>query len=218
MKKIFLLLAVLLFYNVIAKADYISYYLIHVGVDHTLKENKRQKQAKNNQTVVTAFHLQNSNLTKQLKTKYSKLRGRLNKLGLLLDAFVLSSEAVPTFNQIVDNQRNIYEECKESPYLIPISIQSEVEFVDRAQMLIRFLTGLALSYGDINQMQAGDRKMLLNHAIKQLDDLNVHSYSLLANIRGYKRAIALKKATQLGWVNQDKQIITDIITNAKDIF
>lgn len=218
MKKLVIFIVISFLTNSIAHASYISYYLIHVGVDHTLKENTRQKEAKQRQLRVTALEESNSNSTRNLNSKYEKIKGRLNKLGLLLDAFVISSEAYPTLRQIIENQKVIYDECRNSPYLIPISVQSEVEFVDRAQMLIRFLTGLVLTYGDINQMQAGDRKMLLNHAVKQLDEMNVQSYSLLVNIRNFKQAIALKQASIQTWVNQDKQIITDILSNAKDIF
>lgn len=218
MKKLLLFFALLIFSNGIAQASYISYYLIHVGVDHTLKENKRQKDAKNKQARVLALEVSNAQSANNLNTKYAKIKGRLSKLGLLLDGFIISSEAYPTLKQIIENQKTIYEECKASPYLIAISAQSEVEFVDRAQMLIRFLTGLVLTYGDINQMQQSDRKMLLNHAVKQLDDMNIQSYSLLSNIRNYKRIIALKKASIQSWVNEDRQIISDILSNSKDIF
>lgn len=217
MKNLLTLIAILIFATNIAKANYISYYLVHVGVDHTLKENKRQKEAKEKQLRNTLYETNNTNSIHKVKEKYNRIKERLNKLGLVLEGFVISSQAYPTLQQIYDNQKNIVDECRDSPYLIPLSIQSEIEFVDRAQMLIRFLTGLVLTYGDINQMKSGDRKMLLNHAIKQLDDMNVQSYTLLSNIRNHKASVALAKQRMKDWINRDKEIMFEIIQNAKDL-
>lgn len=217
MKNFLTLLVVLFFFSSTTKASYISYYLVHVGVDHTLKENTRQKEAKQRQVRVTGLETSNARSTGNLKDKYNRIKERLNKLGLILEGFTISSQAYPTLQMIYENQRNIVQECRDSPYLIPMSVQSEVEFIDRAQMLIRFLTGLILTYGDINQMKSGDRKMLLNHAIKQLDDMNVQSYTLLTNIRNHKQTIALNKMRMKEWINRDKEIMGEIITNAKEL-
>ena len=216
MKHFVIVIAILIVSSNITKASYISYYLVHVGVDHTLKENKRQKEAKEKQLRNTLYETQNTSSTNNVRDKYKRIKERLNKLGLVLEGFVISAQAYPTLQQIYDNQKNIVNECQDSPYLIPMSIQSEIEFVDRAQMLIRFLTGLVLTYGDINQMKSGDRKMLLNHAIKQLDDMNVQSYTLLSNIRNHKASVALSKQRMKDWINRDKEIMTEIIQNAKD--
>lgn len=208
---------VLLFTGNSVKADYISYYLVHVGVDHTIKENSRQKEAKQKQLRNTILETNNTNSSNDLRDKYKRIKERLNKLALVFEGFIISAQAYPTLQQIYENQQRIYDECKDSPILIPMSVQSEVEFVDRAQMLIRYLTGLVLTYGDINQMKSGDRKMLLNHAIKQLDEMNILSYTLLSNIRNHKHAIALEKQRVKDWINTDKEIISEIIHNAKEL-
>lgn len=217
MKHIVMIVILSIFSVAKLKADYISYYLIHVGVDHTLKENVRQKDMKSKQLQVSTLEVNNTNSTNNFKEKYKRVKERLNKLSLLLDGFFLTAEAYPTLQQIIDTQKEIYQECKDNPVLIPLSIESEVVFVDKAQMLIRFIAGLILTYGDINQMKSGDRKMLLNHAIDQLDKLNAHAFTLLANIRNYKYTFLIKKQGFEDWINRDKEIITDIINNAKTI-
>jgi len=200
------------------RADYISYYLVHTGVENTLKENGRQKNIKNKQATVTGLESANTESTGKWKDRYRRIKGRLNSLGLLLDGFFMTSEAYPTLQRIIRTQGQIYEECRGNTALMRMAAESEVVFVDRAQMLIRFLVGLAMAYGDINQMKPGDRKMLLNHAIDQLNGLDTNASTLLGNIRNYKHSQALKERRGFrDWINRDKQIINEIIKNAKEL-
>lgn len=215
MKKTLLIILLALFSHIAKSKDYISYYLIHVAVDHTLKEHERQKSIRNNQAVVTAEEEINRGKMSSFNRKYKQVKERLNSLSLLFDGAFMSMEAYPLLNSIVKTQQDIVREVQAAPYLIPLAISSEAQFVEKARSIIMFLTGLALTYGDINQMKAGDRKMLLHHAIDELYLLDGISTGLLNTINNIKLAQQLKKAQFETWVNRDKEIINDIITNAK---
>lgn len=214
MKKIFFLLTCCLFFTN-AKADYINYYLMHTGIDATLKEEKRQNKIKQNEALVMASEEVNEERGKKLKEKYKKIKDRLNNLSLIIDAFFLAPNAIPAVKGTIQNQKRIYQECKDMPELVPIAVESEVQFAKQVEMLIRFITGLTLSYGDINQMKTGDRKILLNHAIEEIDGLWTTSSKLLNTIDNLKMAKMLRELEFKGWVNREKDMIKEIINNAK---
>ena len=149
--------------------------------------------------------------------QYKKVKERLNSLGLLFDGAFMAAEAYPTLNSIVKTQGDILNEVQDMPLMIPVALESEREFVKKARSIILFLTGLVLTYGDINQMKAGDRKMLLNHALDELYTLDAISSQLLITLQNIKFAQSLNAASFDSWVNRDKEIINDIINNAKDL-
>lgn len=217
MKKYLLITVILLSINNLHARSYISYYLIHVGIDNQLKEKDRQKKIKENEVKVLGLETQNKKDTEVFKTKYAKIKSRLNSLSFLFDAVMITPGAIPAIKGTLKNQEEIFKEVKDAPYLIPVSLEAEKEFVDKLQMILRFITGLSLSYGDINQMKAGDRKMLLNHAIDEINALYGLSGNLLDVIRNIKSSIALDKERWKTWVNREKDLVTDIIKNSKDL-
>lgn len=214
MKKICLAF-ILLGCTLISRADYISYYLIHTGVDHTLKEHERQITIRNQQALVTTLEETNRSETNKLKSTYDKMISRLNKLGLVIDAAFLSQEAYPTLNTIVRTQRMIVEQVSDYPYLIPFAIENEIHVVQKANSLVNYMVALAVSLGDLNAMKSGDRKLLLTHALNELRTVAGLSYRMLSTIRGRILADNLRKARFSRWVNREKDLITDIIRNAK---
>lgn len=217
MKKIFLLLFFICFCVNTAKASYISYYLIHTGIDNQLKENARQNKIKKNQALVLAVEQQNKTKATTLRTKYAKIKSRLNSLGFLFDAVMITPSAIPAIKQTIANQDRIIKEVQNDPLLIPIALKSEKDFVNKTQMIARFITGLAISYGDINQMKSGDRKMLLNHAIDELNILEGISSNLLSIIQNIKMEKLIAKQQWKNYINREKDIIKEIMTNSKEI-
>ncbi|WP_026715236.1 hypothetical protein [Flavobacterium daejeonense] len=217
MKKNLLLLLFFCFYVNTAKASYISYYLIHTGIDHQLDENKRQIKIKDNQAGVLALEQNNKEQTTTLKTKYAKIKSRLNSLGFLFDAVMVTPSAIPAIKNTIANQDKIIKEVQNDPLLIPIALKSEKDFVYKIQMISRFITGLAISYGDINQMKSGDRKMLLNHAIDEINILESISGNLLSIIQNIKMEKLIAKHNWNNYINREKDIIKEIMNNSKQI-
>jgi hypothetical protein len=217
-KILYILLSFFSFLNTVnSQRNYISYYLIHTGVDVQIKEQKIQDKILTKQKEVLVAEELNKKSTNKLQTKYAKIKERLNSLSLLFDAIMISPNSIPAIKSTIKNQEDIIQELKDAPYLAPIAVASEKEFVDKTEMIIRFITGLALSYGDINQMKPGDRKMLLNHAIDEINTLNSLSYETLSIIKSIKVAIFLKKENWKNFVNKEKDLVLDIIKNAKTL-
>jgi len=194
--------------------DYISYYLVHVGVDHTLKEHERQKDIKNQQAVVGVLEETNKTETNKLKNTYDKIISRLSKLGLAIDAAFMVQEAYPMLSQLIETQSKVIDVVSDHPQLLPLAIENERFIVEKGRSLVNYMTGLFLSVGDLNQMKAGDRKLLLSHALNELSSLNGMSWKMLSVMRGRLLADKLKQMRTLAWVNREKNLIGDIIENA----
>jgi len=195
--------------------DYIDVLTLNTAIRKQIDENERQSEAKRRQLGVTASETGNTEQAKSFRARYEKIRGRLNKLGLALDVFIISSEARPIVARIVKTQRKIYEECSADPKLIQMAIRSEAEFVGRANLLLQYMAGLMIVIGDVYQMKPSDRKMLLNHAVRELKHLDLLSSNLYSSIYWHKRAVALQKLRFRHWINRERDIINEIIRNAK---
>lgn len=217
MKKICLLLFLLGFAVCSKAGDYISYYLVHIGVDHTLKENTRQKEIKNQQAIVTTLEETNKSETNKLKNTYDKIISRLSKLGLAIDAAFMIQEAYPTLTELIRTQRMIIDQVSDYPHLIPLAIENEIHVVNEARSLVNYMAGLFLSIGDLNQMKAGDRKLLLSHALNELRGISGMSWRMLSVIRGRIMTDQLNKLRTIAWVNREKELIGEIIQNAKNL-
>ncbi|WP_312352577.1 hypothetical protein [Sphingobacterium siyangense] len=159
----------------------------------------------------------NRSETNKLKTTYNKMILRLNTLGLVIDATFLAQEAYPTVNTIIRTQRIIVEQVADYPKLIPFAVKSEIQMIQKASSLINYMVGLSLSLGDLNAIKAGDRKLLLNHALNELRAVAGMSYKMLSTIRGIILSDKLRKARFSRWVNREKDLITSIIRNAKKL-
>lgn len=201
--------------TLLCRADYISYYLIHTGVDHSLKEHERQTKVRNQQALVTTLEETNRTEANKLTATYDKMISRLNQLGLVIDAAFLTQEAYPALNTIISTQKMIVEKVSDYPYLAPFAIENEIHIVQKAHSLINYMIGLVVSLGDLNTMKPGDRKLLLTHALNELRTVAGLSYRMLSTVRGRILSDNLRKARFSRWVNREKDLITDIIRNAK---
>ncbi|MGV8135960.1 MAG: hypothetical protein AB2L20_12155 [Mangrovibacterium sp.] len=197
--------------------SWICYQLIHTEVDNTLKEYGRQKKIKANQELVGAQEKINKEKTGFFQEQYEKIRSGLNSVGMLIEAGVLSLQAYPVLQEIRKTQSDIIDVVSNSPSLAFLAFESEAELTDKALSVIRFMTGIVISYGDINQMKPSDRKMILNHAMSELQAINSNSYLLLSFLRRAKRQQDMGNAEFADWINEDQKIIRDILIKAKAI-
>lgn len=195
--------------------SWICYNLIHTQVDNTLDENKIQKKALNNQGLLGVQHGINKKSMGTLQEQFAKVRQRLNTVGLLIDAGFMALEVYPVLQNIEDTQADIFDIATDSPKLLTIAVESEAEVVDKALSVVRFIAGIILSAGDINQMKPGDRKILLQHAVNELKVIDSQSYVLLLTLRRVKREENWKNASYASWVNKDQGIIREIINQTK---
>ncbi len=197
--------------------NYISYYLMHEAIDNTLGEEKRQRKIRDEQVVVTGLENTNKVEAGKLERTYSKIVSRLSKLGLAIDAAFLVQEAYPVLNSIITTQERVVQRVKDYPHIAPIAIESEIQVVKKAHSLINYMAGLMLSVGDFAGMKAGDRKLLLGHALSELKEINRFSFTILSNINGHILAERLRKASFDYWINRERNVVIDIIHNAKTL-
>src|SRR5690606_30582522 len=217
MKKYILLFLLAGIYHIGHCQDYICYYIMHVAIDHTLRETERQENIRNNQMLVGTAENVNNNEQKQLQQTYDKIMYRLSSLGHAIDASVVTVEAYPTITQIINTQQNIINTVKDHPELTLVAINSQKGIVEKAQSIGSYMAGLILSIGDINQMKSGNRKLLLEHALSELRSVRALSQTLLSNMRWQIRLHEQQRRETIRWINREKELVIDIINNAKKL-
>lgn len=189
---------------------------IHQLVDASKSEYELQSEARNRQAVTTANEQQNKTMLARLKNKYRALQERYAVLGTILSAANIGIQASPMVNNIIRNQTSIYQLAQQNPVLIGMAYQTEIEFAGKARSLVSYLVGLTASIGAVNQMKASDRKMLFDYILMELGTIQELSSGLL-NTMYYQNTSGLLRSLNpfQDYVDQDKQIISEIFQNAK---
>ena len=189
---------------------------IHQLVDESTSENKLQVNARNQQAAATANEQANLTLLEKLKNTYRTLQQRYNTLGTAITVADMGIYAEPMVKQIVSYQAQIVALAEKNPALIAIGYQSEIQFAENAKDLMGYVAGLILSYGDVNQMKASDRKMLFDYVITQLSVLQELSGNMV-NMMQYSSLASLFKAANpfQNFIDADISISKNIIQNAK---
>lgn len=185
-------------------------------VDYSESENKLQNEARNNQTVVTAGETTNKTMLAKLKDTYRTLQGRYNTLGTAIDAADIGIRAGPMVNRIMVNQAALFRLAQNNPAILALAYQTEIEFAGKAHSLVNYLLGLSAAIGDVNQMKMSDRKLLFDFIITELS----HIDDLSRNLAGAMKYVSLASLVRSlnpfqDYVDMDKALIEDIITNAK---
>jgi hypothetical protein len=190
--------------------------LLHQLVDNSQTENKKQIAAKDEQGKSTAIEASNRSLTTTLKSKYRTLQERFAKMSIVFDAANIGISATPLVKEIIKQQQVIVTYAQSDPVLIPIAMDSEVIFVQRANSLVNYLIGLCATIGDINQMKVSDRRILFQFII---DELKTISYLSGGVARSLQAAVIKSRGTDpfSGYVNQEMGIVNQIMTNAKTL-
>lgn len=185
-------------------------------IDESQTEHSKQVSAKNQQAVNTANEQANETLLDKLKGVYRTVQNRYNTLGTLISAADVGIYAIPMVKQIVNNQGQIIALAQKNPAIIALGYNTEIEFAEKAEALSGYVAALILSYGDINQMKASDRKLLFDYVIQQLSRIQELSGNLL-NLLQYSNLASVLKALNpfQTWVDQDKSMVNNILNNAK---
>ena len=189
---------------------------MHQLIDQSKDENKLQVQARDQQAAATANEQANLTLLAKLKNMYRILQQRYNTLGTAINVADIGIYATPMVKQIISNQAQIVQLTEKNPAIVVLGLQTEVEFVEKAQSLLGYVTGLSLSIGDVNQMKASDRKLLFDYVVSELSKIQELSGNML-NLLQYNNLAAVIKALDpfQNFISQDKSMINNIISNAK---
>ena len=217
MKKILLIFSFVCFVSVaFAQQSTLDIVGIHQLVDESTAENKLQVSARNKQAAATANEQANLTLLEKLKNTYRTMQQRYNTLGTAITVADVGLYADPMVNQILSYQAQIVALAEKNPALVAIGYQSEIQFADDAKDLLGYVAGLILSYGDVNQMKASDRKILFDYVITQLSVLQELSGNMV-NMMQYSSLASLLRAANpfQNFIDADVSISKSIIQNAK---
>jgi len=166
--------------------------------------------------VNTANEQANLTLLDKMKNLYRTLQQRYNTLGTAITIADIGLEGEPMVKQIVSYQSQIVALAEKNPAIIALGYQTEIEFAEKAESLLGYVTGLTLSLGDINQMKASDRKILFDYVISQLSRIQEIAGNMLILLQYNNLAAVLKALNPFqNFIDQDKSMINNILQNAK---
>ncbi len=190
--------------------------LLNQLVSESQSEHDRQTTERTKQATVTASESVNKSQMTTLKTTYRNIQSRFHTLGLVIDAAQIGMEAAPVLNEIISQQQQIVAQCRINPVLTVLAISSEADLADQANLLAGYCAGLILSFGDLNQMKASDRKMLFSYVVSELRRIDGASRGLLIAIINFNNQLNSKSGNPFSsFINQDKNLVDDIMRNAK---
>ena len=88
---------------------------------------------------------------------------------------------------------------------------------EKAVQLARYLTGLFISIGDLNQMKASDRRILYGHVLHELRKIAGASRGLAATMYYSTRKKLLDSLNPFsGYINEDKRVVDNILTQLEE--
>jgi hypothetical protein len=185
-------------------------------VGESKSENKLQKTALDRQSRNTAEEYGNKTMLDKLKNTYRTIQQRYSTLGTAINAANVGIDAQPMVSRIISNQSELYTLARDNPAILALAYKTEIQFADKAQMLIRYLVGLCLSMGDVNQMKASDRRILFDYILSELSNIQDLSGNLVNSVRYGNLASLIRSVNPFqNYIDQDKVIVRDIINNAK---
>lgn len=185
-------------------------------INDSKDEHKIQVSARNNQALVSANEAANMTLLEKLKNSYRTLQHRYNVLGSAINAAQIGLQATPLVDNIISDQYNIVDLADGHPALVLIAYQTEIEFVEKGQLLIRYIIGLSLSLGAANQMKQSDRQLLFNYIIFELNTIANLSRQTLNSMRfALVQGLFSSLNPFQSYINKDKAMVSQIITNFK---
>ncbi|WP_214070044.1 hypothetical protein [Mucilaginibacter sp. dw_454] len=185
-------------------------------VSYSKSENSLQNTARNDQAVVTANETANRTLLVKMKTMYRTLQNRYSLLGTAISAAQVGLQAEPMVSSIISSQSQLYGLAQRNPAIVPLALQTEIEFAEHSELLINYMTGLILSIGDVNQMKSSDRKLLFDYVLSELSNIQDMSNNLVRSVQYANLSALLKSLNPFqSFVSQDTHLVNDIITNAK---
>ena len=193
----------------------VSFPMMNLEMNATMKENERQKEMRQKQTLNATVETANKTQWNNFKDKVTKVQDRLRIVSFAIQAIPTGIAMNREITKITNNQSAIINEISDAPYSIIAVLPSQVQFVDDLQMVTRLVMGIVISYGAINQMEKSERKILLDYALGEVKTLSRNSTHMLLKIRDIKAKLKRNKRAFQYYVNRDKQVVESIMNNIK---
>ncbi len=191
----------------------VSFPMMNLEINATMKENERQKEMRQKQTLNATVETANKTQWNNFKDKVTKVQDRLRIVSFAIQAIPTGIAMSREITKITNNQTAIINEINSAPYSIIAVLPSQFQFVDDLQMVIRLITGIILSYGAMNQMEKSERKILLDYALGEVKTLSRNSTHMLLKIRDIKAKVLRNKRAFQYYVDRDKQVVESIMDN-----
>lgn len=222
MRKLFLSFFFLAVYFVITSSggsstppwqkENVSFPMMNQEIRHTMEENDRQKSMKNWQNKNLATEVINKKQWEKFKETTTKIQDRLRIVDFAMQAIPTGYAIFLESQKIAGIQSQIINEIQTAPYSLIAVLPSQIKFVEDMQMVVQLLTGIVISYGAINQMEKAERKILLEYALGEVTNLRRDSLFMLMKVRDIKRKVEWTKFVVLNYINKDKQIVNQILS------
>lgn len=191
--------------------------LLHQLVEHSKDEYDRQITARNRQAITTANEEVNRGETAKLKTRYRELHSRFQTLGMAMQALSMGLESAPIVTDIINQQKRIMGIVYAHPEFLLLAIDAERDIAGKAVQLARYLTGLFISIGDLNQMKPSDRRILYGHVLQELRAISGASRGLANTLYYSTRKKLLESLNPFaGFINEDKRIVDNILRQLEE--
>jgi hypothetical protein len=185
-------------------------------VDYSKSEHTQQVNARDKQVTVSSTEAGNKTLLDKMKNMYRTLQNRYSVLGTAISAVDVGLQAEPMVKRIISSQSQLVQLAQKNPAIIALAYQTEIDFAEHSEMLIRYLAGLLLSIGDVNQMKASDRKLLFDYVLTELSNIQDMSNQLVRSVQFGTLASLLHHLDPFdSFVAQDQNMVKDILSNAK---
>lgn len=189
---------------------------MHQLIDESKSEYNKQIDARNQQAVNSTNEQANETLLVKMKNMYRTLQQRYNSLGTAINIAEIGIYATPMVDHIIDYQSQIVQLVSKNPAVAFLGLQTEIEFVKKAEALNGYIAGITLSLGDINQMKVSDRKLLFDYVLSELSSIQNLAGNMLSLLQ-YNNLSAVLRAINpfQAYVDQDKAMVNNILNNAK---
>lgn len=191
--------------------------LVNLQISNSVNENKQNEKLLPNQVTNTEVDSENKKKFAKLKQQVETIQGRLTKLSYIVDAAKLTKEASVIIGRIKDNQQYVINEVLNKPAFAFIEIKQGIQFAEQTELMVRYLIGVLLTGSDIAAMDNKDRKVITNFILQELRNMELTSQNMCMLIRNAKTDYLLKQSAFKNWVSRDKEIVKEIIKNAKNI-
>lgn len=192
--------------------------LLHQLVEHSKQEYNIQQTLRNTQATASSNQHINQQQTSSFKSRYRTITQRFHVLGSAMQTFATSLESAHLINEITTQHARIINLLADDPSRIPLATRAEVEIAGRASQLARYILGLMISYGEINQMKQSDRRLLYAHVITELKGILSISRSLFNSM--YYASLMKKLNSNYPFaqnIQSDKRIVENILSQIKSL-
>ncbi|MBB6131513.1 hypothetical protein [Mucilaginibacter lappiensis] len=216
MKKILTGILLLAGLKLSAQSSSINIVAMHQLINNSQSEYKEQTTVKNKQAAVDATEVVNRSQMTKLKDKYREIQSRFSIVGTIIGDAQIAMQAIPLSESIVKRQGQLVALAQQYPLMIPFALGTEIAFAKKAEGTIRYMIGLSLSIGVVNQMKASNRKLLFDYGIDLLQEMD-EELRVAVNTIIFSGSLNSSDIPFSNYVNQDKDLTKSILTRFKTI-